>query len=440
MTDQPLAPATRIQASPAARLRQRTRALQAAGHDIIVLSSGELFWPTPAHVIAAAHAAALRGETQYTNADGTPELKEAIRAKLARDNGLNYAGDEVIVCTGSMQAIFAAFMATLAPGDEVIVPAPYWASYLDQVRLVGGVPVTVACGPNQNFKLGPDRLAAAITERTRWLVLNNPTNPTGALYSGDELKALAQVLLRHPRVRILADELYEHFVFDGRQFASFAAVEPRLKHRVLTVNGVSKTYAMTGWRVGYAAGARELVEAMTTIQSHTTACASSIGQAAAVAALTGPQEIVRERAAALATWRDLMADMLDAIPGLSCGRRRHLLSVPVLRGPHRNVHSAGAADQFGVRPRRLFARECRRSCPAWRGLRMARAFPCKFRRRVGTAARGRRALGARLRGLARFRGPDARRGCGKVLLSGRRSVLTLLHRSLNCSMSNAVWT
>ena len=318
MTDQPLAPATRIQASPAARLRQRTRALQAAGHDVIVLSSGELFWPTPAHVIAAAHAAALRGETQYTNAGGTPELNEAIRAKLARDNGLNYAGDEVIVCTGSMQAIFAAFMATLAPGDEVIVPAPYWASYLDQVRLVGGVPVTVACGPNQNFKLGPDQLAAAITERTRWLVLNNPTNPTGALYSGDELKALAQVLLRHPRVRILADELYEHFVFDGRQFASFAAVEPRLKHRVLTVNGVSKTYAMTGWRVGYAAGARELVEAMTTIQSHTTACASSIGQAAAVAALTGPQEIVRERAAALAAQRDLMADMLDAIPGLSC--------------------------------------------------------------------------------------------------------------------------
>ena len=165
MPDHVASPASRIQASPASRLRQRTRALQAAGRDIIVLSSGELCWPTPAHVIAAAHAAVLRGETQYTNADGTPELKEAIRAKLARENGLQYERDEVIVCTGSMQAIFLAFMATLAPGDEVIVPAPYWASYLDQVRLVGGVPVTVACGPNQNFKLGPDQLAAAIRQR-----------------------------------------------------------------------------------------------------------------------------------------------------------------------------------------------------------------------------------------------------------------------------------
>ena len=317
MPDQPLAPASRIQASPASRLRQRTRALQAAGHDVIVLSSGELDFPTPAHVIAAAHAAALRGETQYTNADGTPELKDAIRAKLARDNGLDYGRDEVIVCTGSMQAMFAAFMATLAPGDEVIVPAPYWASYLDQVRLVGGEPVTVACGPNENFKLSPDKLAAAVTERTRWLVLNNPTNPTGALYSAEELAALAQVLLRHPRVRILADELYEQFVFDGRPFVSLAAVEPRLKHRVLTVNGVSKTYAMTGWRVGYAAGARELVEIMATVQSHTTACASSIGQAAALAALTGSQDVVRQRTAALAAQRDLMVDMLDAIPGLS---------------------------------------------------------------------------------------------------------------------------
>ena len=275
-----------IQASPASRLRQRVRALQAAGHDVIVLNSGELDWPTPAHVVAAAHAAAVRGETRYTNADGTPELKDAICAKFRRENGLDYRPDEVIVCNGSMQAMFAAFMATLDAGDEVIVPAPYWASYLDQVRLAGGVPVTIACAPETGFKLSPEQLEAAITSRTRWLVINNPTNPTGVLYSAGELSALARVLLRHPHVRVLADDLYEHFRYDGRTFATMAAVEPRLKSRVLTVNGVSKTYAMTGWRIGYAAGPRHLVQDMAKVQSHTTACAPAIGQAAALAALT----------------------------------------------------------------------------------------------------------------------------------------------------------
>src|SRR5262245_31718922 len=307
-----------IEASPASRLRQRTRALLAAGHDVIVLGSGELDWPTPAHVVAAAHAAALRGETQYTNADGTPALKDAIRAKFRRENGLEFESDEVIVCAGSMQAMFNAFMATVDPGDEVIVPSPYWASYLDQARLAGGVPVPVACAPDDGFKLTPEKLAAAITPRTRWVVLNNPANPSGALYAGRELAGLAEVLVRHPHVRIVSDDLYEHFVFDGRTSATLAAVAPDLKPRVLTVNGVSKTYAMTGWRVGYAAGPRDLIRAMATIQSHTTACASAVGQAAALAALTGPQEIVRELIPTLSARRDLMADVLNGISGLSC--------------------------------------------------------------------------------------------------------------------------
>ena len=313
-----MSPVRRIAASPASRLRQQTRAMQDAGRDVIVLSSGDLDWPTPPHVVAAAHAAALRGETQYTNADGTPALKDAIRAKLARENSLDYRRDEVIVCNGSIQAMFSAFMATLEPGDEVIVPAPYWASYLDQVRLAGAIPVTLACAPDDGFKLRPRQLDAAITARTRWLVLNNPTNPTGALYSVSELAALAQVLLRHTQVRILADDLYEHFVYGGRTFATMAAVEPRLKQRVLTVNGVSKAYAMMGWRIGYAAGARELIEDMARIQSHTAACPSSIGQAAALAALAGPPDVVRERVALLSARRDLMVEMLDRIPGLSC--------------------------------------------------------------------------------------------------------------------------
>jgi len=310
--------AGRIAASPASRFRQRVGELQAAGRDVIVLSSGDVDFPTPRHVIAAAHAAALRGETRYTNADGTLELKDAIRAKFNRDNGLDYERDEVIVCNGSMQAMFNAFKATVAPGDEVIVPAPYWASYLDQVSLAGAKAVTVQCPQRNGFKLDPKDLDASITERTRWIIINNPANPSGALYSGAELAAIAQVLARHPHVWILADDLYEHLILDDDKFATIAAVEPRLQSRTLTVNGVSKAYAMMGWRIGYAAGPRELISEMVKIQSHTTACASSISQAAALAALCGPQGLLRERAAMLATRRDIMVGLINRAVGLSC--------------------------------------------------------------------------------------------------------------------------
>jgi aspartate aminotransferase len=310
--------AERIQASPAATLRRRMGELQAAGRDVIVLSSGDLDFPTPPHVVAAAHAAALRGDTRYTNADGTPELKDAIRAKLKRENGLEYDRDEVIACNGSIQAMFNAFMATLEPGDEVIVPAPYWPSYLGQVALAGGIPVTVPCPQNNAFKLRPEALETSITERTRWIVINNPTNPSGALYSRAELAAIAQVLLRHPRVGVVADDLYEHMIFDDREFATIAAVEPRLRDRVLVVNAVSKAYAMMGWRLGYAAGPRAIVGAMARIQSHTSSCPSSISQAAALAALSGPQDLLRERALALAGRRDMMVELLNRAAGLSC--------------------------------------------------------------------------------------------------------------------------
>jgi len=296
--------------------------LQAAGREVIVLSSGDLDFPTPPHVIAAAHAAALHGKTRYTNADGTVELKDAIRAKFKRDNGLDYERDEVIVCNGSMQAIFNAFAATIAPGDEVIVPAPYWASYLDQVALAGANPVTVQCSERNGFKLDPAGLEAAITERTRWIIINNPANPSGAVYSGAELAAIAQVLVRHPHVWVMADDLYEHLILDDDEFATIAAVEPRLQGRTLTVNGVSKAYAMMGWRVGYAAGPRELISEMAKIQSHTTACASSISQAAALAALCGSQDLLRERAAMLATRRDIMVDLINRAVGLSCAPSR----------------------------------------------------------------------------------------------------------------------
>src|SRR5262245_10222500 len=307
-----------IETSPAATFRRRTGELRAAGRDVIVLSSGDLDFPTPPHVVAAAHAAALRGDTRYTNADGSPEPKDAIRAKFKRENGLDYDRDEVIACSGSVQAMFHAFMATLEPGDEVIVPVPYWPSYPAQVLLAGGVPVTVQCPQNNAFKLAPEALEASITERTRSLVINNPTNPSGALYSPAELAAIAAVLLHHPRVSVVTDDLYEHMIFDDGEFATIAAVEPRLRDRVLVVNGVSKAYAMMGWRLGYAAGPRALVAAMTRIQSHTSSCPSAISQAAALAALAGPQGLLRERALALARRRDMMVELLNRAAGLSC--------------------------------------------------------------------------------------------------------------------------
>ncbi len=308
----------RIAASPASVLRRRARELRAAGRDVIELSSGDLDFPTPGHVIAAAHQAAVQGETRYTNVDGTPELKDAVRAAFHRQNGLVYDRDEIIICSGSSQALFNALLATLVPGDEVIIPAPYWAPYLDQVRLVGGTPVVVSCPQNNGFKVQPEDLRAAITARTRWVIINNPVNPAGVVYSPADLLAIGAVLLDHPDIWILADGLYEHIVFSGGQAATIAAVEPRLKARTLTVSGVAKSYAMMGWRVGYAGGPAVLIQAMTKIQSQTTSCASSISQAAALAALSGPQDLLTERVSLLAAKRDAFVALLNECEGLSC--------------------------------------------------------------------------------------------------------------------------
>jgi aspartate aminotransferase len=304
--------------SPASILRRRARELREAGRDIIELSSGNLDFPTPDHVILAAHAAALRGETRYTDVDGTPELKQAVRESLLRTHRLNYSQDEIVICNGSTQALFNALLATIAPGDEVIIPAPYWAPYLDQVRLAGGEPVIVPCAQNHGFRLRADDLQAAITPRTRWLILNNPVNPSGAVYHREDLAAIGDVLTRHPGIWVLADGLYEQIVFDGDCAPTLAEVEPLLKPRTLTIGGVAKAYAMMGWRIGYAAGPAALIREMIKIQSQTTSCASSISQAAALAALSGPQDLLRERAAILRERRDRFVALINECAGLAC--------------------------------------------------------------------------------------------------------------------------
>jgi aspartate aminotransferase len=307
-----------IQPSPASILRRRARELRAAGRDIIELSSGNLDFATPDHVIAAAYSAALRGETRYTDVDGTPEMKQAVRATLLRDHHLSYAQDEIIICNGSTQALFNALLATLEPGDEVIVPAPYWAPYLDQVRLLGGAPVVVPCPQNNGFRLRPEDLRAAITPRTRWLVINNPVNPSRAVYHREDLAKIAAVLSRHPDVWVMADGLYEHIVFDRDHAPTLAVIEPGLQPQTLTVCGVAKTYAMMGWRIGYAAGPAALIREMIKIQSQTTSGASSISQAAAIAALTGPQDLSRERNSILRDKRDRFVTLFNGCAGLAC--------------------------------------------------------------------------------------------------------------------------
>lgn len=308
----------RIQPSPASRLRRRAIELRATGRDVIELSSGDLDFATPDHVIAAAHEAALCGGTRYTDIAGTAELRDAVRATFERQNGLTYARDNIIICSGSSQALFNALLATLTPGDEVIIPAPYWAPYLDQVRLADGVPMVVPCPQNNGFKLRPDDLRAAITPRTRWVIINNPVNPTGAVYAPAELAALAEVLLDHPEIWIMTDGLYEHIVFGGGHAPTIAEVAPRLKPRTLTVSGVAKSYAMMGWRIGYAGGPAELIQDMVKIQSLTTLNASSISQAAAVAALTGPQQLLQDRVGLLEQRRDAFVALLNGCEGLSC--------------------------------------------------------------------------------------------------------------------------
>jgi aspartate aminotransferase len=298
----------------------KARAMRAAGVNVISLTIGEPDFASPPHAIEAAYQAALRGETKYTPQDGVPALKQAIQRKFLRDSGLEFALDEITVSAGGKQAIFNAFMATIDEGDEVVIPAPYWGAYPLMTSLVGGVPVPVNCPQNNGFKLRPEDLDAAITPRTKWLLLNFPNNPTGAACSADEMAALGEVMLRHPHVWILSDDMYEHLLFTGTRHATMAAVVPALRDRTLTVSGVSKSYAMTGWRVGFAAGPRPLIKAMTAMQGHTTAGTSGITQAAAIAALDGPQESVKLQAAAYQRRRDLVVDALNSAPGMFCHR------------------------------------------------------------------------------------------------------------------------
>jgi aspartate aminotransferase len=294
------------------------RELAAKGVKVISLASGEPDFSTPPHAIEAAHQAALAGDTKYPPQDGTPALKQAIQRKFRRDNNLDYALDEIMAANGGKQIIFNALMATCDAGDEVVIPAPYWISYADMAKIAAAKPVLVNCPQNNGFKLRPEDLDAAITPRTKWVMLNFPNNPTGAACSRAEMKALAEVLLRHPHVWVMTDDMYEHLVYDGFEFCTIAEVEKRLRDRVLTVNGVSKTYAMTGWRIGFCGGPKALIKAMTTIQGQATSGINTIGQAAAAAALDGPQDLVAERAAIYKERRDLVVDMLNQAPGISC--------------------------------------------------------------------------------------------------------------------------
>ncbi len=308
----------RVKPSPTIAVSALAAELQAAGRDVIALGAGEPDFDTPEHIKAAARAAIDAGRTKYTAVDGIAELKEAVCEKLRRDNGLEYTPAQVSVGAGGKQVLFNALAATLDEGDEVIIPAPFWVSYPDMVRLAGGVPVVVTAGPETGFRLTPARLEAAITPRTKWLILNSPANPTGAGYSRAEMKALTDVLMRHPHVRVLSDDIYEHLVFDGFEFCTPAEVEPGLKGRTLTVNGVSKAYAMTGWRIGYGAGPEELIAAMRKIQSQSTSSPCSISQWAAVAALAGPQDFLEEWRAVFRRRRDLVVEGLNAAPGIDC--------------------------------------------------------------------------------------------------------------------------
>ncbi|MEH3122648.1 MAG: pyridoxal phosphate-dependent aminotransferase [Sphingomonas phyllosphaerae] len=308
----------RINPSPTLAITSRVLELKRAGVDVIGLGAGEPDFDTPDFVKEAAIEAIRAGKTKYTNVDGTAELKDAIVAKFKRDNRLDYTPAQISVNVGGKHTLFNALVATLDAGDEVIVPAPYWVSYPDVVQFAGATPVIVAAGADVGYKLTPAMLEAAITPKTKWLILNSPSNPTGAAYTVDELKALGAVLERHPHVWIFADDMYEHIVYDDFRFATIAEVCPSLYERTLTVNGCSKAYAMTGWRIGFAAGAPWLIKAMAKLQSQSTSNPCSIAQAAATAALTGDQSFLKERAQAFQVRRDLVVDMLNAAEGITC--------------------------------------------------------------------------------------------------------------------------
>ena len=306
------------QPSATYRIMDRVAERRGQGAKIISLCAGEPDFDTPKHVREAAIYAIEHGHTRYTQVAGVRSLREAVAAKFRRENGLDVAWQDTLVCNGGKQVIYNALAATLNEGDEVIVPAPYWVSYPEMVQLCGGEARIVTCEADTGFKLTPSALAAAITPQTRWLILNSPSNPTGAVYSRKELHALAEVLLTHPHVLILADDIYEHLIFDDQAFYTLAQVEPRLAPRTLTMNGVSKAYAMTGWRIGFATGPRWLLEAMEKLQGQQTSGASSVSQQAALAALEGPKDFIRESRVAFQSRRDLMVALLNDTPGLEC--------------------------------------------------------------------------------------------------------------------------
>lgn len=306
-----------VQPSASMQVSDRAKALKAAGHDVIDLGLGEPDFDTPGHIVEAAYQAARAGKTRYPPTDGTQELKQAVVAKFQRENNLTYAPNEIIVSNGAKQVIFDALMATLEPGQEVLLCAPYFDIYRTMTFIIGGVPRDIVCSADDGFRLTPQALEAAITDKTRWLLLNLPSNPAGACYTTEELQALGAVLARHPNVLVLADEIYEHILFDNRTFVSFANACPELRDRLLVVNGVSKAYAMTGWRIGYGAGPADLITQMTKVQSQITSGACSVAQAAATAALNGPQDHIAEFRAAFERRRNIIVDGIAKIPALT---------------------------------------------------------------------------------------------------------------------------
>jgi len=308
----------RIRPSPSSMATGRVKELRAQGRNIIGLTSGEPDFDTPPHIVEAAYAAMKAGKTRYTAVEGIPELRRAICDKFKRENGLEFTPDQIVVGNGGKQIIFNALTCTVDDGDEVIVPAPYWVSYPDMTLLNGGVPVIVTCAAEAGYKMKPEQLEAAITPRTKWLILNSPCNPTGAAYTREELAALGAVIERHPQVWVMTDDIYEHLVYDGFAFTTFAQVNPQLAERTLTINGVSKAFAMTGWRLGYAGGSRPLIKAMIKLQSQSTGNASSVSQSAALAALTGPTDFIEGWRRQYQARRDLLIDKLNAIDGVHC--------------------------------------------------------------------------------------------------------------------------
>lgn len=310
--------AERIKPSATNSTSQRARELRASGRDVIALSAGEPDFDTPKHVLEAAAEAMAKGHTRYTPVSGIPELREAIRQKFLRENGLDFEIGQIMVSTGGKQVIANAMLATIDPGEEVVIPAPFWVTYPELVSFCGGTPVIVPTSAEMNFAMTAQDLEEALTPKTKWLILNSPCNPSGGVYSESELEALAEVLRRHPQVHVLCDDIYEHLIYSDTPFRTLAAVAPDLADRILTMNGVSKAYAMTGWRIGYAGGPKHLLKAMEKIQGQTTSCANSIAQWAAVAALTGPQDFLAERHESFRRRRDLVVRRLNEAPGLQC--------------------------------------------------------------------------------------------------------------------------